>query len=376
MKSNPYVYPTVPFKKLANKNILDNFTAGKELSFKALKEEVAKIKQPKVSPKGKSVEEKILNLFLDSKVIFGPKEFISRDKKNWEEKFAYFVQKNKPLQFTILGFPFKMPVALKTSRKMPDMGEVLALSRLKSIVDNIKKIYDPGAVIHIFTEGGFGPFNGVAKNTWVDYDKFLRKIIKNLAWNKEFRVRMLSEMEGDANFKKNFKLRILENKKLLADKDTDFMKKYTGTVSPLFKIVTSKKYAEDLLMDVYNENLPDDEVSQGVIAARNDMRKRTDNCIVHYFAYLKTRDDLDFLNKTIPHYLALSVSPKPGRLGVTPINEKCRLLPYHGVPVYSTKNKTWTIEYLIDIRRDGVKYEKVFLTEDVENEPFFYIRKG
>lgn len=375
MKSNKYVYPTTEFSDLADKKIKNNIDDKKEINTSDLAMLARRAKMPRLKIRGKSTAEKIVNMFLDEECLFGPASYIIDNRDYWINKFENFIKQNKPIKMTILGFPFKMPVALKTDRKLPDMGEVLSIVRLAGITENIKKVYKNGVVIYIFTEGGFGSFAGVTESDWKKYERYLKKLVDQLGLSERIKILALSQMEKLPEFSETFEKRFDENKSMLEKNDKEFLEKYNDVYLPMFRIVNTEGYDQGLLMDVYNEELADSDVPNEVLAVRKEIRKKTQQCILKYFAYLKTRDDLDYIERTVRDHIALSVSPKPMRLGVIPINRKCIRLPYHGVPVYHKKKKTWSIEYLIDLRRSKKKYIAVFWKDDGEKKPFYYIEK-
>lgn len=376
MKPNPYVYPFTPFEGLFKKNIRNNFVGIKRIDKEELKKVISTIQQPQPKLKGNTTEEKVLSIFQDKSYRFGPERFILENKKGWIEKLSFFTRKSQPIQFTILGFPFKMPVPLKTNRTLPDMGEVLALLRLKTIMDLVKQNYQPGAIVTIFTEGVFGRFTGVPAKDWFAYREFLQKLIAILDSSQKIEIIDLSKMESTVdNFKERFNQRIQEFKKLYEKNDPEFMIKYQGTYQSVYRIVSTKKYDEQVLMDVYNEELPDEETSKKVSMVRDDIKRRTHQSIFQYHAYLKVRDDLDFIQQTIPQAITLSVSPKPNRLGIIPVHKECIRLPYHGVTVYYPNKNLFLVEYLIDIKRRNLTYTQVFLKQDPDNKPFYYIAR-
>jgi len=133
LQSNPNVYPYVPFYDLSDKNIRQNIVEKKYISEEDLRKVVSRISQPNFSLSGKTEAEKILSIFEGDQIRFGPKKFIIQGKAGWIDRLNYFIRQNIPIQFTILGFPFKIPVPLKTNRVYPDMGEVLSLIRLHFI---------------------------------------------------------------------------------------------------------------------------------------------------------------------------------------------------------------------------------------------------
>lgn len=63
------------------------------------------------------------------------------------------IASNRPIEFILPAFPAKSPNPEKTLGSMPDLGEVLGLKRLQKIADSIKELYEPGALIHICSDG-------------------------------------------------------------------------------------------------------------------------------------------------------------------------------------------------------------------------------
>jgi hypothetical protein len=269
-----------------------------------------------------------------------------------------------------------MRVPLKTSRTLPDMGEVLSLVRLNHLTQLVGSVYKPGAVITIFTEGGFGASAGIPERDWKRYDRRLRELTVLLGFEKNIKIKKLSDMEKMKDFAKIFRRQLRLHKDAMKQNDPEFLLKVAAVQSPIFRLIDSSKYSVDVLMDVYNNDIPTDELPLAAKRARLTLENRVQSCICEYFSYLAARDELHFLEKSVPHYLALSVSPKPGRLGIIPIHKSFSILPYHGVPVLDVEKQSWDLEYLIDIQRD-IKhtYRPVHLLKDTDQEPFYYEKK-
>lgn len=373
IKSNPYVYPYLPFENLGNKKIVNNLEKKGSVSWSGLKLLVSKVKNPKVKIKGKSIEEKILSIFVSGDILFGPKKFIVDEREEWLKKIKKFTLTGKQIRFSLLGFPFKVPVPLKTNRKFPDMGDALALRRLSQINLLIKKIYRPGAKTYIFTEGPFGKFIGIPQNTVQGYMNFLATMTKKLGFSKEIKLIDLGEIEKIAGFDKRYRKKILEFKQRYASKNPEFLRKYKGAYDSIYRIISTERYDKETLMDVYNDSFSSARVSRKVRKIREILVKRTHDALFKYYAYLAVRDDLNFIQKKVPDALPLSVSPKPGRLGIIQINKNATKLPHHGVTVFYPKQNLYLIEYLIDIRRKNNYFKPVFLKDDPDGNPFYYI---
>lgn len=374
MKSNPYVFPSKDFFDLSFKKFFDNFQGEKQIDLFQLKKIVEEIKLPliKIKPK-KLLSEQILEFFLNPEIRFGSSRYIKENKDFFQKRLNYFIQNQKPIVFTLLGFPFKMPVSLKTDRTLPDMGEVLFLNRLFRIAEFIQEnIYSPGVKIYVFSEDCFAPFVDLPLKEAENYHRFLLFLNKKLGFDRFIQIVRLKEMEKDPLFQEVFEKNLQENLKLYEKKDKEFLKKYRQTLKPIFRLVNSREFPLEVLMDVYNDQLKIKELSLNARKIRKKLLKKAQQAIFSYFAYLKTRDDLRFLEKKAPFALPLTVSPKPYRLGIWPIRKNCWILPYHGVPVFYKKENFWDLRYLIDLRREKKPILKVFLKEDKEAKPFFY----
>ncbi|MCA9390524.1 L-tyrosine/L-tryptophan isonitrile synthase family protein [candidate division WWE3 bacterium] len=373
VKANPYVFPYVPFKDLSQKHISDNITSHETITWDELRSLVSKIESPTPNILGETMADKILSVYLDENYRFGPEENVENNRDKWTTKLNFFIDQNKPIEFTILGFPFKIPVPLKTNRLLPDMGEILALHRLQTVMGFVSSIYGPGAHVTLFTEGAFGQFTGVSKENWDAYREFLEQAIKELHFDKVI-ISDLYEMEASVdNFSELHQQKVASLKELYEKQDEAFLKKYEGTFSSVYRIVNPDTEDTEVLMDVYNDDLSDEDISPEALQVRKDIRTKTHESIFNYHAYLMVRDDLDYLQQVIPNSLTMSVSPKETRLGVIPTRKDIDKLPYHSVPVFSSETQLFTQEYLIDIiRDDSHTYTAVHLEGDTDPNPFFY----
>ncbi len=371
MKVNPYIYPYIPFMNLSNKKNLWRLKDPKIFTFIDLKKFLLKIRFPLAKITGRTLQEKIINIFLDRNFLYGPAENIIQNKEIWLEKIKYFSLQNKPILFTIHGFPFKIPCPLKTDRRYPDLGEILSLLKLFYITKSIDKIYQPGAEIFIIGEGAFAKFTSITKKEWIAYRNYLKQFISKLNLDKKIHIIDLIKLEQDRKFNKTFKNYYKNLKYSYKNNDKEVNKKINSTLDSVFRIISTRNYSDEKIMDIYNDKVK----TPKILKIRNDLKKMAFEAVFKYHTYLMTRDSLNFVESQVPHSLPLTVSPKLGRIGIYPISPNCTRLPYHGVPIYNQKNGRITIEYLIDIKRTEKEYIPVYLKKDKEDKPLFYIQK-
>jgi len=377
MKSNPHVYPFLPFQDLSQKDIFP-ITDSISVTTKHISDLITSLDRltDEHIPVDGNVTDKILNLLAHDEIRFGPQDFITDSYEDRISDIEHFTSQELPIQCTILGFPFKIPVPLKTNRTLPDLGELLSLHRLYRIGQLIQNIYHPGCRITIFSEGAFASAVGVYLQDAERYHVYLEYLIDTFGYGEILKARRLSDMESTvSNFPELYQTKVQELKDLYDQGDEHYLNKYTGTYGAVSKIVSTTDIDIQLLMDAYNPDLNDTDLSAEVLTIRTDIQQRTHEAIFLYHAYLMTRDTIQFLETITPNALRMSVSPKANRYGVQPINSSCDKLAYHSVPVIDASTQDISQEYLIDILRDSVStYTKVHWTQDKESVPFYYLK--
>lgn len=374
MKSNPNVYPHQPFRRLRVASPTSTFKGAKQVELAALKRLLTYHPAPRIVPTGRTVHEKLLSIFLHPNIRFGPREYITSCRKEWFEKMDTFIQRKIPIEFTILGFPFKTPVPLKTGRHLPDMGEVLALHQLYHLGKLIQRVYKPGARITVFAESPFAPFAGLALSEAVQYRSQLQRLNRIFGFNSVVSIVDLGVLEQLVpNFKKELKVRIKTFQLYYRKRDPEFMAKYESAFAAVFRIMNARAYRAEDLVAVYGER-KNVLLSKAQVHIRAALTKKTNAALFSYFAYLKVRDDFKLIGQYRPGALSLTVSPKPHRLGIHPIGSKFMILHTHGVPVFDKVKKQFRIEYLFDIERNGLIYTPVYLKGDSDHAPFYYQR--
>lgn len=71
------------------------------------------------------------------------------------QKVREYIKQEKPIDFLLLAFPGKSINPNSVSGYFPDLGEYLALGNLRILLQEISKIYSPGATLHIISDGYF-----------------------------------------------------------------------------------------------------------------------------------------------------------------------------------------------------------------------------
>lgn len=78
--------------------------------------------------------------------------FEEEAKVHYEKTFRA-VLKNEAIRLILPAFPAKSPNRRKTLGHLPDLGEIVALKNLKILCQKIEKVYSPGAIVTICSDG-------------------------------------------------------------------------------------------------------------------------------------------------------------------------------------------------------------------------------
>jgi hypothetical protein len=376
--SNPYVYPSDTFQTSGQPQTL-TLADSKTVQVSEIVSLLERLLPPPDIAINHDLEltDQILSIFTSESICFGDIENILVDKMDWIDRIRIAIKDDEPLTFSIHGFPFKMPVPVKTNRRLADLGDYASLFALNRLMNFVGSIYKPGASLTVVCEDGFAPFMGVPMDNAKQYKAELSALSKQLQFE-QLRFVTISEMEGYADYANVFEAHRTKLHDDFTNKSEAFIEQYNKVFPIIFRIVNSEMYADksDELVEIYNVSESTTDLQQlkstehGLSEIIDDISGRTHEAVLSYFAYLKARDDLGFVEKVAPDSLPLSVSPKRGRLGVFPIERKQTKLPYHSVPI--VKSDGLSLEYLYDVERSYASLVPVQLKGDSDNMPFYY----
>ncbi len=367
--TSPYIFPFHPFKHLEIAEPNSEIVATEIWDidrFEPLLDRFA----PTVRPEADGTPaERILAIFTSDEILFGEKAFIESWRDHWIAKIEALIAARRPVDFTILGYPFKMPVPLKTNRRCADFGEAVSLARLAAIARAVSGIHAPGARVHVFTEGAFGAFNDVDR-AWSDrYFASLETMVAAFGLEDAIVLHDLNVVVDETPEFKSVWSEIEGEIEKRRDAGDPATLKALGDALPVrFHNLSNFGVGEDLLRRAYL-----DDGSADADALRRNIMARAKTGVVSYRAFLEARDRIGLLERYAPGALAMTVSPRAGRLGVRPLPAPSEILPYHGVPVLTPDRSQMRIEYLWDLMGSKASLTAVHWSGDSDNNPFMYI---
>ncbi|SKA23701.1 L-tyrosine/L-tryptophan isonitrile synthase family protein [Consotaella salsifontis] len=365
-KTSPYIFPFQSFQHLDRTEESATFLPARTVGTADLQPLVERFAPPLALPAEGSLAERILALFVQPDVLFGQAEFVTSRSAEWLAAIETRIAADQPIEFTILGFPFKMPVPLKTNRRDADFGEVVSLCRLNRIGEAIAAHHKPGARVHVLTEGPFHELNGISRD-WADgYFASLGRVVERFGIGKHLKLHDLDVvLDDEADFRPAWEEATADIRRRREDGDPATLTAIRDALPVRFHNIANPGVSEDELRRAYRG----DEDAAGL---RRSITARAEAGVVAYRGFLEARDRIGLLERLVPGGLSMTVSPRPGRLGVRPLPRPANKLPYHGVPVIERGGASLRIDYLWDLRHGGGTLEPLHLEGDADPAPFVY----
>ena len=119
-------------------------------------------------------------------------QFLNQTNDHWETKgknlflsqVQFFIGRGLPIEFVLPAFPFKSGNSeKKVMGHLPDKGEKLALETLNTFIEEIQKIYPPGAKINIVSDGRvFADIFNISDEHVTEFGSELRNIAKDMGY--------------------------------------------------------------------------------------------------------------------------------------------------------------------------------------------------
>lgn len=98
------------------------------------------------------------------------------------DKLSTFISNNKPIDFAMLGFPFKSTNDVhKVLGKTPDLAEQATLDNFDMFNKRVKEVYEPGVKIHMVSDGYvFNDILGVEDKVVEEYNEISKDMASDV----------------------------------------------------------------------------------------------------------------------------------------------------------------------------------------------------
>jgi len=322
--------------------------------------------RPKVSPRDR-IAEGLLALLTSSAVRKGSLEDMQFGPclPDLLRAIDRCVQAGKPVQLTLMAFPFKTPNPAKVgSRRLPDLAELAALVRLHQLNARAKSIYSPGLEIHLIHDGSYiaGVF-GVNLEEVRSYESYFSRLVQafdapGFIHLHDFEV-LQSACVRDAHDRETLLQTAALHWWRRSRHSGEWKDRFSKTLGMMNLRTLPLHEASNMLECGSSGGLPPE---------YGDLEHQVHVAMLRYYSRDALLHACDPRPLHFPDAIHATTQCRPGRLAIWLVNRGQSLLPWHGVGVTNRKGK-WGVALAREVLADPT-YHPVLL--DGEDTPFFY----
>ncbi len=275
------------------------------------------------------------------------------------------VRAGKPVQLTLMAFPFKVPNPAKVGpRRMPDLAELAALVQLHHLHVKAKSIYPPGLEIHIIHDGSYiAAVFGVTREEVCGYESYFSRLVDSLGPERFIHLHDFEALSnaGVGNFEDQAArlLGSIRQWRRNSHESEDWKERYSKTLGMINLRNLSVREVSRLLDHAASGRLPPEYC---------DLDRRVRIAMLRYHLRDSLLHTCDPRPVCFPDAIHLTTQCRPRRLAIWMISRGRSLLPWHGVGVIDRTGK-WGVALAREVLSNP-SYQPVFL--EGEDTPFFY----
>lgn len=276
------------------------------------------------------------------------------------------VEIGKPVQVTLMAFPFKVPNSVKVGpRTLPDLAELAAIVRFCRLNSKVKAFYGPGLQVHIIHDGSYiADIFGVTLNEVRHYETCLADLIRaagahDFIQSHDF-LSLFSKHASDVEKREEYlwenTLKWWQEKRNTAE----WIDRFAKTVGMINLRDLPISLVSQLMAQARHGQLPVEyrEIERRVHDAMLKYHLR--DSLLHYF---------DPRPKCFPDAIHATTQERPGRLALWLIRRGRSQLPWHGVGMVDQGGRPGVA--LAERVMSNSSYRPVFIEH--EETPFLYL---
>jgi hypothetical protein len=280
------------------------------------------------------------------------------------------VRADKPVQLTLMAFPFKVPNPAKVGpRRMPDLAELAALLQLYKLHLKTKAIYPPGLEIHIIHDGSyFANVFGVTHEEVCVYESYFSRLVDALGAKSFIHIhdiQALSHASGFTNLgQQAARLRnSIRSWHCRAQESEEWIERFCKTLGMINLRNLPACEVSCLLDHAASGRLPRE---------YGDLERQVRVAMLRYYLRDSLLHALDPRPACFPDAIHATTQCRPFRLAIWMVSRGRSLLPWHGVGVIDRAGK-WSVALAREVLWNP-SYRPFFL--DGEDTPFCYCQEA
>jgi pyoverdine/dityrosine biosynthesis protein Dit1 len=323
---------------------------------------------PEVSG-GRAISEKLLALLASSAVRKGSLEQMQfrRCHPVFLRAIDRCVRDGRPVQLTLMGFPFKVPNPAKVGKRyMPDLAELAALVRLRELHVKSMSIYPPGLEIHIIHDGTYiAPVFDVALEEVLGYESYFSQLVNMINGRTSKPFIKEHDFQALAHAKiSNLMQSVSEARKSArrwhnGRETREYAERFNKTLGMMNLRRLPFPEACRLLNRDRRDRLPDE---------YGALDRQVHVAMIRYYLRDFLLHEFDPRPACFRDAIHMTTQCRPGRLAIWLVHRGCSLLPWHGVGVIDGAGKC-KVALACDVLSNP-SYRPVFV--EGEDTPFFY----
>jgi hypothetical protein len=325
----------------------------------------------------KTVYDRIFSLMISDRYRAGTlkQTRFGENKEIFREVIEGHLADGTPLQFALPSFPFKLPNVIKSSRRAPDMAELLCLQRLREICHAIILVYPPGAQFVVISDGQiYRRIFGISNHEAIIYSHQAQQMINSMGCVDAIAYSDMTDLVATQQDRFDATRRGLQP--MLRQwwrNNPDNLRRLSLTKHFAANVNNSGSVIHDLVQTAMrnlfiDSDAGDDRYALGNIRkVRARLAQRADDAAFEFALLLYTIKELDLVLTCYPRAIRATVHAKPRQWGIHLANRKSGILPWSGV-AFDKGVDNWRIRYEFDVQRRGAR--PVHLKGD--QFPFFY----
>jgi pyoverdine/dityrosine biosynthesis protein Dit1 len=279
------------------------------------------------------------------------------------------INRDLPVQLTVLAFPFKVPNPAKVGRrKLPDFAELAAIHHCFKLRATVQEIYRPGLEIHILHDGLFvAEVFGIERAEVYQYEAYFATLIKLAGASSFIRCHDFETLQQRSGLDPSGSIEALR----LAAQQWWRQNLGTGEWQLSFRktlgMINLRDFPAVSVTDLLHPASPG-----RLRSGWKQVEDRVHKAMVQYHVKDAIIHQFDPRPCCFPDAIHATTQERPGRLSLWMVRRGQSLLPWHGVGCLDHRGQA-QVAHAIQVINDRMDYCPEFI--DGEDTPFVYRKR-
>ncbi|MCX6769801.1 MAG: L-tyrosine/L-tryptophan isonitrile synthase family protein [Candidatus Micrarchaeota archaeon] len=332
-----------------------NWESAKEFFVKSM---------PALQPAGSCLSERIFSIMIHERYMrtnSGTKSDAKKYRGAAVEKIRRCIRNFDPIDIVLPAFPMKGDRA--------DMAEISAFSKFHELCEQIRKIYLPGARIHIIQDGMLHHEDfGRCESEVRQYSADLKSILVAMGLQNEI---ILHDLKTELERQPDYQLAMARAQNEIAQEIQNpvQMKHYLDIVSSTIAILGNSHLPPDVVRRIFT--LEENRLSACDKIQKRAIESKAADAAFNFLVYGRAIEHLDLYERILPNAIRGSVHKGPGRIPLRFHAKGTTIPPWMGVAVQM--GNEMTVKFICEVECDP-SFVPVYV--EGRASPFYFRKIG